>query len=1687
LEPCLIARPSQSDVRCFRCDKVYPRKSAVHNEVLERLVTQRFVEERRSLVTTCNACQHPAPILRDCQHCQLRVCSSCWDSHYAKVMSLTANCSSSFTTSESSSSKLIFFLPDHSYEKVVASVTKSMRELLKGKKNLEEIRGSLKPSSCGQGPRLKDGIEEATSELEDACDKSLDLSTANLVAFFTGYLDELVALKGAVMQARECIIGCVYQKTLLPQMALGGLLDLREKLKCVGVRAACIHERVDKCKEKPKLHVEHSLTSALETLSLIDVTDYEDDDAQSSCQDEVSEVDSVVGGASTGKQVFVGGVSRKIDHIQLRKYFSRYGSVKNSYVSHHRGFGCITFESEESVLSATFERFQIIEGTRVEVKEYIKRKYVFYCATFFSRAALKAELPKNTAPPPQLWEHEKVYIGGISANTTKASLQSALSQFGPVTKLDMVPQRGFGVVVFTDPQKAELAIARHWLDVDGKRVELLPFVPDKEARNALARSGHKPSVPTEPTNMSNLKSNLSPSLASPSPPAPPLEAEPRVFVGGISWNTTANSLTSALSKLGPVRRVDIFPKRGFAVVVFEKPKTADVAISVHWYMVDDKMVELRPFVPNNNSVKSTGKQETLSRVASTSSVGDTPGPTGDQPLEDISSRTLYVDGIGKSISESALKIYFSSYGDVKQCQITGQCGRLVFGRPQDLQNALKTQSNYLNGQRLVLIPASSEKHKISDSGVTHASAVSSMINARKLLIRGVGEGTTHAVLRDYFVNYGPVDYASVIGTEAWVVFKNAKTVNLVLATQPHFIRGRQIILSKPDEGDASPLGPPTPPPVGISGASGNAKRVLECLFSFRGALLLSIPLNFISKTAPLLGPLFNPVERSSSPRRVESSNALSSKRNKGSALASRKQLSGLGKLRKWEGSMELVNLQRDNCAVQVLPSKDPLVRALRNDEDGARREEAADNSLGDGIDNNAERHNHGPKALKCIGEHTYRQEISVGVGSVVLKPMIWANCASGDEFTCQHCGESYSEADDDSSSSPNAPCLFCRRFHMCGTFVAILSTAIEFKVGVQDGSMSVKVFGAFLMARESNLWEFEKIIGAEEDLSLEAIEEKPSKSMRWSLAYLSVEFLPPRLSKSKFAVNVNLLRQPIEKSLTLTSEVIRFTSGAENLSLNVGNLKLLSGRIDGTHEASRELAIERVDVCASLTEDKVDAALTVSGIFGGFAQDADESVFFQSLHSGLRSIAKSHKWLAPGHKASYGSSYSKTMEEKYIHTSVYVEPSRNQKDCAVRVAWLAAANAVPALVGSIGLTKLDVTLPSAATESFSFVLETSGFQLNAITPKWSSAGNNEVTGEPRKEREESFTSSPISDVLMESELKYRLVKVAQFSTWCHVNVVGFRISEVEVEMPSVMLANMHRQLGKVVVGVGGVTCSGGRGRRSGWFRRRWFSTAAVTSMNRFTLDGHFEAFHLAFLASCGACIECEVPRAHCSASALPRCSPSRTPLSSAATTAPLLQQQQSSMPPPLFLEFSVSGSDFRLRLPDTSTSSMPPTSLIALPAFQVCCSLSQRSVEVSLCEPVELRVNPGAHLCVVEFLLLTRRFLGTRRSSEAVDTATPSTVTVTTSWNVEVRNTATTRLTYSSGCHSAAAVFSTMNVYVGSASSHLSLRVKSPKLVLFCDGREIAVFQNFVLRRLPASGAHRKVAFRLITPENTCL
>ncbi|KAH9285799.1 Heterogeneous nuclear ribonucleoprotein 87F [Echinococcus granulosus] len=528
------------------------------------------------------------------------------------------------------------------------------------------MRDSLKAMFHSQMSRLDDFIKQATMELKDACSKSVDRSTANLNALIAERQNELATLKESVIKTRECIGKYACQNQLIPKMLLNSLLHMKTKLTKASVHAVYIQQKMNTFIERSNLRVDSSLPGLLETLSLIDVTGQEQNDNKNSRQDESSKDDSSTSNASTCKQIFVGGILPKTNCMELRKYFSHYGTVEHAYISPYKLFGSVTFESEESVRKAISQPEHFICGRRVTVEEYIPKK---------SLPVLEPQPYKKESPSTHPWEAQKVFIGGISTESTIATVRSALSRLGPIEKIEMVPQQGFAIVVFKEPETAKLAISTRWYTVDGKRVEMLPYVPDKKTRDALARVTSSPQLMRQIT---------------PTPVLPP-EKQTTVFVGGISWETTVDSLKSALSKLGPVQKVTLPPTRGFAIVVFAHPETAESAIATHWHLIDNKKVELLPFIPNRAT-----------------------------------------------------------------------------------------------------------KLKTLDSGVANS-------NARKLIIRGLDEGTTYTALRNYFINYGAIDYVSATDTGSWVLFKNAESVDLVLSTQPHLIRGKKVLLSKAEEEEASLL------------------------------------------------------------------------------------------------------------------------------------------------------------------------------------------------------------------------------------------------------------------------------------------------------------------------------------------------------------------------------------------------------------------------------------------------------------------------------------------------------------------------------------------------------------------------------------------------------------------------------------------------------------------------------------------------------------------------------------------------------------------------------------------------------------------------------------------------------------------------------------------------------------------
>ncbi|XP_078430481.1 heterogeneous nuclear ribonucleoprotein 1-like [Wolffia australiana] len=79
------------------------------------------------------------------------------------------------------------------------------------------------------------------------------------------------------------------------------------------------------------------------------------------------------------KKIFVGGLSANLTKDEFKGYFEKFGAitdvvVMNDNVTHRpRGFGFVTFESEDSVEQAVQQTFQTLNGKTVEVKRAVPK------------------------------------------------------------------------------------------------------------------------------------------------------------------------------------------------------------------------------------------------------------------------------------------------------------------------------------------------------------------------------------------------------------------------------------------------------------------------------------------------------------------------------------------------------------------------------------------------------------------------------------------------------------------------------------------------------------------------------------------------------------------------------------------------------------------------------------------------------------------------------------------------------------------------------------------------------------------------------------------------------------------------------------------------------------------------------------------------------------------------------------------------------------------------------------------------------------------------------------------------------------------------------------------------------------------------------------------------------------------
>jgi len=170
-------------------------------------------------------------------------------------------------------------------------------------------------------------------------------------------------------------------------------------------------------------------------------------------------------------------------------------------------------------------------------------------------------------------EAGKVFVGGLSWETTQESLLSYFSKFGEVIdcvvmkNADSGRSRGFGFVTFSDPNNIDSVTKACPHTLDGRTIDPKPCNP---------RSMQKP------------KKNI---------------PYPKVFLGGLPSSITETDLRTYFSRYGEVMEVVIMydqekkKARGFGFLSFGDEDAVDNAVSEHYVNIQNKQVEIKRAEP----------------------------------------------------------------------------------------------------------------------------------------------------------------------------------------------------------------------------------------------------------------------------------------------------------------------------------------------------------------------------------------------------------------------------------------------------------------------------------------------------------------------------------------------------------------------------------------------------------------------------------------------------------------------------------------------------------------------------------------------------------------------------------------------------------------------------------------------------------------------------------------------------------------------------------------------------------------------------------------------------------------------------------------------------------------------------------------------------------------------------------
>lgn len=180
-------------------------------------------------------------------------------------------------------------------------------------------------------------------------------------------------------------------------------------------------------------------------------------------------------------KLFVGGLSWQTNQDKLREYFGQFGNVtdvlvmKDPITQRSRGFGFITFSNPEAVDRVLSVPSHCLDGKKIDPKH----------------ATPKSKSKANKT--------KKIFVGGVSQETSSEEVKAYFSQFGKVEEAVMLMDqqtkrhRGFGFVTFENEETVDRVCEIHFHTIKNKKVECKKAQPKEvvQAANTAALLGKR--------------------------------------------------------------------------------------------------------------------------------------------------------------------------------------------------------------------------------------------------------------------------------------------------------------------------------------------------------------------------------------------------------------------------------------------------------------------------------------------------------------------------------------------------------------------------------------------------------------------------------------------------------------------------------------------------------------------------------------------------------------------------------------------------------------------------------------------------------------------------------------------------------------------------------------------------------------------------------------------------------------------------------------------------------------------------------------------------------------------------------------------------------------------------------------------------------------------------------------------